>query len=87
MIHKQDIFSLNYYNYKNAFTGSYQGMNYRIIKAEEDSKEVLRVWIWRGIYCFDKTPKEECLTCDFSFSEEGLEEVVTWLNKNYQNRN
>ena len=35
MITSDDILSLNFYNYGNPFTGSYQGMRYRIIKQKE----------------------------------------------------
>ena len=39
MITSDDILSLNFYNYGNPFTGSYQGMRYRIIKQKEAKDE------------------------------------------------
>lgn len=85
MIHKQDILSLNYYNYKNAFTGSYDGMNYRIIKSGEKPEEVLKVWVWKGPYCFTKTSEEEKTVAEFPFSEDGIEQVIAWLNAQSEN--
>ena len=38
MITSDDILSLNFYNYGNPFTGSYQGMRYRIIKQKEKKR-------------------------------------------------
>ena len=39
MITSDDILSLNFYNYGNPFTGSYQGMRYRIVKQKETKDE------------------------------------------------
>ena len=63
MITSDDILSLNFYNYGNPFTGSYQGMRYRIINAlkttqlfpfSEEGKAQVIEWLnasWeKGIY-------------------------------------
>ena len=42
MITSDDILSLNFYNYGNPFTGSYQGMRYRIIKQKEAKEQIER---------------------------------------------
>ena len=58
MITSDDILSLNFYNYGNPFTGSYQGMRYRIVKQKETKDEegrTIKEEEWRmeaGIYGF-----------------------------------
>ncbi len=85
MIKKTDILSLHFYDYKMAFTGSEGVMQYRIIKAEhekEDGKKeaCLQVTAWKGPYAFDLT-KEDKISHEFTFSEQGQEEAVDWLNE------
>ena len=57
------------------FTGSYQGMRYRIWTEEEK--------IFAAAYpdevCFEKTPDEKKTIKEFAFSKEGLDEAVAWL--------
>ena len=57
MITSDDILSLNFYNYGNPFTGSYQGMRYRIIKQKEAKdevrKQIMPAWalhLWRRLW-------------------------------------
>ena len=64
---------------KEPFTGSYQGMRYRIEKTEtpiaEDSDEkktVLGVCIWPQPFCYDKTEETEKTRETFEFTPEGL---------------
>lgn len=54
MIDKKDIVNLNFLK-KEACTGSYQGMRYKI----ELVGKVLIVSIWAGPYCSDVTPDEK----------------------------
>ena len=63
MITSDDILSLNFYNYGNPFTGSYQGMRYRIIKQKEAKdeegnilkEEGLLAVIWPEPFAYEKT--------------------------------
>lgn len=88
MILNEDILSLNFYNYGNPFTGSYQGMRYRIIKQKEvknDEGEViqptgLQVYIWPEPFSFEKTDEALKQSRLFPFSEEGKVQAVEWMN-------
>ena len=101
MITNEDILNMNFYK-KEKFTGSYRGMRYLIRKAsvpEEDAKsgadesgeaprcDVFSVTIWRGPYNYDTTPEEEKTTCRFPFTPEGKQQVVDWLNAQWESRN
>lgn len=39
----------------------------------------LDVFIWKGPWCFEKTPQEQIKTQDFEFSQEGLAEISKYL--------
>ena len=75
MIERSDLLALGFYK-KEAFTGSFQGMRYRIAKADDS----LSVTIWPEPFCFEKTPDSEKQTEIFPFSEEGLCQVTEYLN-------
>ena len=100
MITNEDILNMNFYK-KEKFTGSYRGMRYLIRKAsvpEEDAesgadesgeapqRDVFSVTIWRGPYNYDTTPEEEKMTYCFPFTPEGKQQVVDWLNAQWESR-
>ncbi len=92
MIKKDDILSLNYYTYGQAFTGSCKGMRYRIIQQKETRDEdgnVVRekgllASVWPEPFAFEKTPEEKIRARLFPFDEEGLEALTGWLNEMYE---
>lgn len=93
MITSDDILSLNFYNYGNPFTGSYQGMRYRIIKQKEAKdeegnilkEEGLLAAIWPEPFAYEKTADALKTTQLFPFSEEGKKQVIEWLNASWEN--
>lgn len=85
MLNKNKILSLEFYNYKGIFSGSMKGMRYRIEKIKKDDESAnFLVSVWDEPYSYDATPKENILTKEIEFSEEGREEVVNWLNQHYK---
>ena len=79
MIENSDILSLNYYNYKQPFSGSFRGMRYRIEKDKEENS--LKVSVWPEPFSYEKTDEKLIRKESFEFSEEGKESAVAWLNK------
>lgn len=79
MIEKKDLLSIPFYK-KSPFTGSYEGMRYRIrcVKNEEDSS--FEAVIWPGPYIFDATTDDQKEYHTFPFTDEGLEQIAEWLN-------
>ncbi len=91
---RDDIFPFQFIK-KSRFTGSYQGMFYRIEKAErieqadpdtdqEASQEekkvtVLLVSVFPGPYAYEYTAPEQITSAEFEFSEEGYEQAKDWL--------
>lgn len=92
MIKYEDTLSLNFYNYGNPFTGSCQGMRYRIIKqkaAKDDEGNVIQqegllVSLWPEPFSFDRTDEEQKVTRLFDFSQEGKQQAVDWMNDFYE---
>ncbi|MEE1242834.1 hypothetical protein [Frisingicoccus sp.] len=89
MIDIKDVMPIPFLK-KEAFTGSYQGMRYRMEKMEvpisEDSEEIetrLCVHIWPQPFCFDKTDDSQKSHHFFDFSQEGIASAVDWLNQKY----
>ncbi len=83
MIQRSDILSIPYLK-KAVFTGSYQGMRYRLEKVAGEDSECLRAAIWDAPYNFTVTPEEKKEYREFPFSEEGICMVVEWLNECWQ---
>ena len=67
---------------KEAYTGSFKGMRYRVIKSEDQFEAV----VYPEPYCFEATPETAKVKNSFSFTEEGRLAVVDWLNEQYDTR-
>ncbi len=90
MIDLKEVMPISFLK-KEPFTGSYQGMRYRMEKADiqaaedsEEKKTVLRVCIWPQPFCFDKTDDKKKTWEAFEFAPEGLSQAVDWLNRKYK---
>ncbi len=87
MLERKVLYVLDYYK-KNMFMGSDGPLNFRIHKinktegdepkAEDD---VLEVITWPGPFIFDKTPDEVKKYKEFEYSEEGMEEILKYLDE------
>ncbi len=83
MIQRSDILSIPYLK-KAIFTGSFQGMRYRLEKVEQEEGQCLKATIWEGPYNYAVTPEEKKESAEFPFSEEGILQVVDWLNGKWE---
>ena len=88
MIDRTEILSLAYLK-KTSFTGSCEGMRYRLEKGKEkctsDSGEeteidVLCCTIWPEPMNLASTPEEKKQRNTFSFDEDGVDDAVAWMN-------
>lgn len=78
-IDKKDLLPLSFLK-KSPYTGSFQGIRYRIEKQEEGEGKSLLVYTWPEPYAFSHTPEEAKEKESFPFSEEGLEEIRLYLS-------
>ncbi|MFI3208366.1 MAG: GNAT family acetyltransferase [Eubacteriales bacterium] len=82
MIEKPIIF--NYYNYKSPYYGSYHGMRFCLVREGEKPDFQLAAITWPEPFCIEVTPDEKKVKKIFSFTEEGYDEAIQWLNNQYQ---
>lgn len=82
MIEKKDL-HLNFIK-KEAQTGSFRGMRYLLQRKKEEGEDRLETVLWPEPLCFVKTPESEKQRQCFPLTDEGLEEVVAWLNREYE---
>ncbi len=73
---KDDLFPFQFIK-KSAFTGSHNGMDYRIWQ----DGETLFAAVFPGPYAFDYTSDELKQIQEFPFSEEGYQEAAAWLDE------
>lgn len=78
----------SFYNKKAVLKASFQGMRYQVEQhlEKEDEEKVLRATVWPEPFCFEKTPEEKKTVQEFSYSEEGLDQVYDWLCQIYEER-
>lgn len=95
MIDRKSLLSLNFYK-STPFTGSDGNMRYRVeqINVPEDPTAtpaegekvpmvtLLQATIWPGPLAFAKTDEDKKTRHTAPFSEDGLEELVAWMNEN-----
>lgn len=84
MIESSQILSFNHYKKGKAYTGSRKGMRYRIQKRDTDTGMKFFVHVWPEPFCYEKTEKEQMTEAEFEFSEEGYEQVLSYLNNRYE---
>lgn len=89
VIDRNFFYSLEHYEYGEAFYGSYRSVCYRLgIEPLEnvhwtpvDKREVhsLRAYVWPGPFAFSETQEEKEFQ-DFPYTAEGLEAAVAWID-------
>lgn len=79
MINREDILSLEYLK-KTEYTGSHQGMRYRLEGVAGEEGKKLLVTVWPEPFNFVTTPEEQKQHEEFDFSEDGIVDAVAWMN-------
>lgn len=79
MIKREDILSLEFLK-KTEYTGSHQGMRYRLAGISGEEGKKLMVWVWKEPFNFVTTPEEQKQHEVFDFSEDGVTDAVAWMN-------
>ena len=83
MIERKRLLSLGYYKKAPSFTGSDKNKCYKIenIHPEESEDDLFQATIWPGPYSSENTPDEVKQKNTAPFTEEGLQELVDWMNQ------
>lgn len=67
---------------KEAYTGSYHGIRYRLSKDED----TLKACVYPEPYCFEATSEEKKTWKDFEFSQDGLNEALDWIEQYWESK-
>lgn len=79
MITKDDVLSLAYLK-KTDYTGSHQGIRYRMECITVDEEKQLQVTVWPEPFNFIKTKDELKKRNTFDFSQDGITDAIAWMN-------
>lgn len=79
MIQREDILSMEFLK-KTEFTGSHQGMRYRLEGISREEEKRLMVTVWPEPFNYVTTPEEKKQRAEFSFDEDGVTDAVAWMN-------
>lgn len=80
MVEKKNMMPLAFFK-KEPYTGSSEGMRYRIEKISEEETDWLEAVIYPEPFCYELTPEEEKIRKRFAYKEESLEKIRSWLNE------
>ncbi|WP_077611860.1 GNAT family acetyltransferase [Clostridium sp. Marseille-P2415] len=81
MLEKETFVPIQFFK-KEIYTGSMKGMRYRVKKGDEG----LEAFVYPEPYCYEATPEEQKIKAVFPFSEEGREQAVDWINRQYEEK-
>ena len=65
---------------KEAYSGSHAGMRYTL---KFDGEKII-VYVYPEPWCLEATPEENRRTHEFTYSQEGVDEAIQWLNDTYE---
>lgn len=95
-IQDEDTFGIKYYEYGQAFFGSYKGMRYRVARdpmvnvayspPEAKADGNIMATVWPEPFSYDATSDEDKKTSIFPYTEEGKRQMTAWLNEQYETR-
>lgn len=78
MIEKENFVPIQFFE-KESYTGSKNGLRYRVSKKDEQFEAA----VYPGPYCYEITAEELKRKEMFPFTEEGLTQVIDWINGQY----
>lgn len=89
-IDRSFFYSLEHYEYGEAFYGSWKSVYYRLameplknvrfVPVEKRDPCVLRATVWPGPKAYSVADESVKTHKDFPYTEEGLEEAVLWID-------
>lgn len=80
-------FNLRDMNIKKRYAGSYRGMRFMIRPfGESKDSAAFEVFVFPEPFNFDRTAEDKKTREVFPYSEEGLDQIHLWLNRQYETR-
>lgn len=69
------MLSLSFLNTGTPYKGSYNGKRF-LFKKEN---EVLKVLVWKDLFCFEKTDEKDITIKEFEYSKDGIEKGLDYI--------
>lgn len=95
-IQNKDSYGITYYEHGQPYLGSHRGMRFRLARnpmedvalkpQDQKGAAVFEAVVWPEPFCYEVTPDEKKVTAAFPFSMEGKEQMIAWLNEQYETR-
>lgn len=95
-IENKDSYGITYYEHGQPYLGSHRGMRFRLARnpmedvfltpPDKKGEAVFEATVWPEPFCYEVTPDEQKTTRTFPFDMEGKEQMVAWLNEQYETR-
>ena len=60
------------------FKGSYKGKRFMFEKTSEANAK-LKLYIWKDLFCFEKTEEKDMIIKEFEYSKSGIEEGLDFI--------
>ena len=86
MIDEKEILPFNFFDYNGVYSGSNGGMRYIIKRTGKKPDFNLQAAVWPGPYCFEGTDESDKTYKEFTFSEAGRSEAISWIKEQYETR-
>lgn len=82
MFEEKDILPFGRFKYSQPYTGSKDGMRYKIVhpKPGEDEEDLIYLEIWPEPFCYEKTADELKKKSTFEYSYEGYKKMIAYLS-------
>ncbi len=82
MIEQAMLLSMNYYKKFKPFTGSDDGMRFRIVseKGENEEPDRFKISVWPEPFCYEKADRAEMTEKIIPFTQEDFSGIADYLN-------
>ena len=62
------------------YKGSYKGQRFLFVRVDgEEGKVNLKVYIWKDLFCFEKTDEKDMIIKTFDYNKEGIEQGIDFV--------
>lgn len=95
-IQNKDSYGITYYEHGQPYLGSHRGMRFRLARnpmedvalkpQDQKGEAVFEAVVWPEPFCYEATSDDKKVTATFPFDTEGKEQMIAWLNEQYETR-
>lgn len=73
------MLSISFLN-KLPYLGSYKGLRFKFENSvDESNNKKLKVYVWKDLFCFEKTPINQMTIKEFAYNSDGINEGIDFV--------